>query len=292
VTWLLLIHQVPPSPPYLRAKVLRRLKQVGALALKKSAYLLPESEDTLEDFQWILKEIHGDGGDAWILRAEALAGLTDESIQQAFREMRSEDYRQLREELRNDPGNLPKIRRRLVEVVKIDFFEAPGRKDLAAMINDTEKAQQVRAESPASQFRGRRWVTRRGIKIDRSACCWLIRRFVDPMAEIAFVDPDRYTYREGDLRFDMFEGEFTHEGEQCSFEVLAKRCGLQDAGVRAIGEMVHDLDLKDAKFGRPEAPGLEAMIAGIAARNESDQRRMEESAVVFDALYAQFRSRE
>src|SRR6516165_6349073 len=103
VTWLLLLHQVPPSPPYLRAKVLRRLKQVGALPLKKSAYLLPNTEDALEDFQWILNEIRSDGGEAWILRADAVAGLTDESIRESFRELRAAEYQELLAEV---SGNL------------------------------------------------------------------------------------------------------------------------------------------------------------------------------------------
>jgi len=287
VTWLLLIHQVPPSPPYLRAKVLRRLKQVGALALKNSAYLLPNSEDGLEDFQWIIKEIQAEGGEAWLLRSEAVAGLTDETIREAFRELRTADYQDLLAETRTGIDNLRKLRKRYEEIRKIDFFDAPGNHEVLAMMKDAEKEQLERAGSPANEFHGRRWITRRGIKIDRCACCWLIRRFIDSAAEIAFVDPDHYIHREGELRFDMFEGEFTHEGDLCSFEVLARRCALQDSGVRAIAEIVHDLDLKDARYARPEAPGVAAVISGIAARNKSDQRRMEESSVIFDALYAQ-----
>src|SRR5262249_28032163 len=119
-------------PPYLRAKVLRRLKQVGALALKKSAYLLPNSEDTREDFQWILREIISDGGEAWMLEAEAVAGLTDESIRQAFRELRTDDYRELLLEIK-DSDSLHKIRKRYEELVKIDFFDAPGKEEVATM---------------------------------------------------------------------------------------------------------------------------------------------------------------
>jgi hypothetical protein len=273
---------VPPTPPYLRAKVLRRLKQVGALALKKSAYLLPNSEDAREDFQWILKEISGDGGEAWVLEAEAVAGLTDESIRQSFRELRADDYRELLVEIRSS-GDLHKIRKRYEEVVKIDFFHAPGKEEVATMLRQTEPGG---ASAPAGEFRGNRWVTRRGIKVDRSACCWLIRRFIDPAAEIAFVDPDKYRHRDGEVRFDMFEGEITHEGDLCSFEVLAQRAGLSDAGIQVIGEIVHDLDLKEEKFERAENAGVAAMLAGIAARHTDDQCRMDEALVLFDALYA------
>ena len=279
MTWLLLLHQVPPSPPYLRAKVLRRLKQVGALALKKSAYLLPNTEDALEDFQWILKEIRADGGDAWILRASAAAGLSDESIRQGFRELREAEYRELLTDLRGGSADLRKIRKRYDEIVTIDFFGAEGRQEVEEAMKDT----------PVSEFAGKRWVTRHGIKVDRTACCWLIRRFIDPAAQIEFVDPDAFQWN-GEIRFDMFEGEVTHEGDLCSFEVLTRRAGLEQPGIRAIAEIVHDLDLKDGKYGRAEAAGVSAMLAGIAARNQSDQRRMEEGMVLFDALYAQWRS--
>jgi hypothetical protein len=277
VTWLLLLHQVPPSPPYLRAKVLRRLKQVGALPLKKSAYLLPNTEDALEDFQWILNEIRSDGGEAWILRADAVAGLTDESIRESFRELRAAEYQELLAEVSGNLGNPPKLRKRYQEIVKIDFFDAPGKQEVLEAMKGTRVA----------EFSGRRWVTRRGIKVDRSACCWLIRRFIDASANIEFVNPDEYQHRAGEVRFDMFEGEITHEVDLCSFEVLARSCGLEQPRLRAIAEMVHDLDLKDGKFGRPETAGVAAMLAGIAARHESDQKRMEEAMVLFDALYAQ-----
>src|SRR5215472_1013378 len=95
VMWLLLLHQVPPNPPYLRAKILRRLRQLGAFGLKNSAYLLPDSEEAAEDFQWLLKEIRAEGGEAWVLRTELVAGLTDDSIKESFRQMRAADYRQL-----------------------------------------------------------------------------------------------------------------------------------------------------------------------------------------------------
>jgi hypothetical protein len=280
--WLLLVHQVPPSPAYLRAKILRRLKQIGALALKKSAYLLPDTDDALEDFQWLLKEIRSDGGDAWILRSEMVAGLSDESLRQSFRDARAADYRELLEEARAaaDEGVLRRLRKRFEEIARIDFFDAPGKEEVVNLMS--------RAAEPmvASLYRGRRWVTRKGIKIDRTACCWLIRRFIDPSAEIVFVDPAAYAHTEGELRFDMFEGEFTHEGDRCSFEVLIDRCGLASPAMEAIAEIVHDLDLKDSKFGRPETAGLAAMIDGLALRHADDAQRMEGGMVVFDALHA------
>src|SRR6185295_8566000 len=94
-SWLLLLHQIPPKPPYFRAKVLRRLGQVGALPIKNSAYLLPDTEDTREDFEWISREITSEGGAAWLFRVEALSGLSRDQIQTSFRKLRDADYQEL-----------------------------------------------------------------------------------------------------------------------------------------------------------------------------------------------------
>ncbi len=309
--WLLLLHQVPPSPPYLRAKILRRLKQIGAMALKNSAYLLPDGEESIEDFQWLLKEIRSEAGEAWVLRTEAVAGFTDEWIRESFRELRAADYRQLATDARslieaqtkNGRGDdtlspeagLRKLRKRYAELSRIDFFDAPGKEEVVTLMNEIEQTvigrdREIHPPSPGSSFNGRTWVTRSGIKIDRTACCWLIRRFIDNAAEFSFVDPNLYIHSQGELRFDMFEGEFTHEGESCSFEVLMERFGLCEPPLRAIAGIVHDLDLKDAKFGRPETAGIAALIEGIGVRHPGNAQRMAEGLIIFDALYARLRS--
>jgi hypothetical protein len=300
--WLLLIHQIPPNPPYVRAKILRRLKDIGAVALKKSAYLLPDTDEAREDFQWLLNEIKADGGEGWVLRAEALAGIDDESVFEMFRAARAADYRELLIEAEklgaaeedgdlNIGAALRKLRKRHGEVSAIDFFGAPGKMEVLTAMESIEKrlegiARRGKSSEAANDVKGHRWVTRRGIKIDRTACCWLIRRMIDPSAEFLFVDPHQYQYQAGDQRFDMFEGEFTHEGDKCSFEVLMDRFQLENPGLRLIAEIVHDLDLKDGKFGRPETAGLGAMIEGLALRHRDDVKRMEEGLVIFDALYA------
>ena len=134
------------------------------------------------------------------------------------------------------------------------------------------------------ELRGRIWVTRPGVKVDRMASAWFIRRFVDPKARFRFSDPAA-ARREGDVRFDMVGGDFTHEEDRCTFETLVGRIGLPDKGVRAIAEIVHDLDLKDAKFGRPEAAGVRMMLDGLMARTENDEERIERALVIFDDLH-------
>ena len=134
------------------------------------------------------------------------------------------------------------------------------------------------------------WVTRQGVFIDRIASAWLIRRFIDPQAEFSFVPARGYKPRPGDLRFDMYQGEYTHVGDRCTFETLLAEFGLDDKALAAIGEIVHDIDCKDDKFGREETAGVLAVVQGIANATKSDAERVERGAMVFDGLYAQLSS--
>ena len=125
--------------------------------------------------------------------------------------------------------------------------------------------------------------------MDRTASAWLIRRFIDPEARFKFVEPTGYRPAEGELRFDMFDGEFTHEGERCTFETLLERFGLSDdAGLAAIAEIVHDLDLKESRYGRPEGAGVASILAGIARTHDDDAERIAGGAPMFDYLYGHF----
>jgi len=124
------------------------------------------------------------------------------------------------------------------------------------------------------------------VHIDRIASAWLIRRLIDAEAQFKFVAPEGYRPRPGELRFDMFEAEFTHEGAACTFETLVTHFGLGDPALRVIAEIVHDIDCKEARFGRPETPGIERLIAGIAKRHAEDRLRIEHGTALFDALYA------
>lgn len=298
-SWLLLFHQIPPSPPYFRAKVLRRLNQLGALAIKNSVYTLPETEENTEDLQWVRSEISEEGGEAWLFRAEALAGLSSEDLEESFRALRAPDYQQLQESAREflqREGDRPelelrKLKRRFDEIRRIDFFGAPGREELETIMETIDRKLHGPAHAPVSKpdlkdLKGRTWVTRRGVKVDRIATAWLIRRFIDPGATIRFVDQDHYTHADREIRFDMFEGEFTHEGDLCTFEALLRHVKLNNRALDAIAEIVHDIDLKDAKYQRPETGGIAAMISGIVALHAADERRIEEGSRLLEATYA------
>jgi hypothetical protein len=121
------------------------------------------------------------------------------------------------------------------------------------------------------------------------ASAWFIRRFIDSDARFKFVPAKGYKPLAGELRFDMFEAEFTHEGDRCTLEVLIERTRVNDPAVSPIAEIVHDIDLKDSKFGRQETIGIERLIAGIAMAHKDDENRLARGAAVFDDLYEYFR---
>ena len=303
------MHQLPPKPVGLRVKVWRRLMQQGAIAIKNSVYALPLSDAAREDFQWLAREIAENGGEATVCAAELVEGLTDAQVQALFNAARDAQYAELTTEARqlmtagarrrSDeawPLEVSKLRKRLEEIVAIDFLGAPGRMPAEALVVRLEELLAKRSTEPtgASSFpvkavpREAVWVTRLGIHVDRMASAWLIRRFIDPAARFRFVDPRNHRHEPGELRFDMFEAEFTHEGELCTFEVLLSRFGLTSPALRSIGEMVHDVDLKDSKFARPETPGFERTIAGIALGHAQDEDRLARASALLDDLHTAF----
>jgi hypothetical protein len=313
--WLLLAHQLPPKPAYFRVKIWRRLQDLGSVAIKASLYALPSNTETREDFQWLLREIQEGGGEATLFEARLVDGLTDQEVRALFDQARDADYdalaveaRSLAETVASDPEQwrvripelrllLAKLRRRLAEVVAIDFFGANGRDAVEGLLSGiesrlTEAVETAKEEEtmPAEQEkpRGRTWVTRRGVHVDRIASAWLIRRFIDPEARFTFVSDKGYVPEPGEIRFDMFEAEYTHEGDHCTFEVLLARLCQPEPALQAIAEIVHDIDLKDGKFGREEAAGIKTLIAGIAAATDDDSRRLERGATVFEDLHEYF----
>ena len=312
--WLVLIHQIPPSPSYLRVKIGRRLQGLGSVAVKNSVYVLPRSEQSLEDFQWVRREIVAGGGEASVCEARFVEGLSDASVESLFNTAREADYAALAKEVRalqagagrrggkrsggaeKAAGSLFRLRKRLAEVVAIDVCAAGGRDTVEGLLAAVEAALAPPRPGPEPNgvvprdVRGRTWVTRTGVHVDRMASAWLIRRFIDPDARFRFVGGHEEAVP-GELRFDMFEAEFTHEGELCTFEVLLRRFGIQDKALARVGEIVHDIDLKDAKFGRPEAAGLARLLAGIALMNVGDPARLAQGGAAFDALYEAFRKK-
>ncbi|HEX6117954.1 MAG TPA: chromate resistance protein ChrB domain-containing protein, partial [Dongiaceae bacterium] len=141
-------------------------------------------------------------------------------------------------------------------------------------------------------LKGRVWVTREGVHVDRIASAWLIRHFIDPDASFKFVPARSHAPTAGELRFDMFDAEFTHEGDRCTFEVLLAHAALEsDRALHAIAEIVHDIDLKDGKFAREEAAGIKTLIAGICMATSDDEERIARGKGVLDDLYRYFQKK-
>ena len=302
--WLLLVAQLPPKPDYLRVKLRRRVQRIGAVALRSSVFALPNRVETTEDLVWLRTELLADGADAIICSATPIAGLTDAELERRFQASRDGDYDEIIEEARaaSAAGGreeavraLPRLRRRLDEVAKLDFFGAERgavAREAIAELSALAAARTDTSQSDAGSatLRGRTWVTREGVFVDRIASAWLIKRFIDREATFKFVAARGYTPLPGELRFDMYDAEYTHEGDRCTFETLLARFVLDEPALRALAEIVHDIDCKDAKFGRPEAAGLESILAGLVRAQPDDARRVEQGSVVLDALYAQLGS--
>jgi hypothetical protein len=318
--WLLLIHQIPPKPDYLRVKVGRRLQRVGAVAIKNTVYALPAGPESYEDFQWIMREIVEGGGDAFVSESLLGDGLTDEAVRARFDAARNEEYREILADAKSllkavrlaaakggrgttkakagtcRPAfehELAKLRRRHESATAIDFFGASEQAAASAALAEIQDylrrhSAEVGERQASRPLNGATWVTRRDVHVDRIASAWLIRRFIDRRPAFRFVDPNRYAPREEELRFDMFEAEYTHVGDACTFETLVSQFIPDDTALREIAEIIHDVDCKDAKFRREEAPGLARMIAGIVALSPEDEDRVEQGDTLFDSLYAAF----
>jgi len=312
--WLLLIHQLPPKPDYLRVKIRRRLQRLGALLVKNSVYALPNTAEAREDLSWLEAEIAAEGGEAIICEASFVAGTTDEEIEGEFRAQSTAALQELATEVeamlaggasRGAPGvdaeepegslSPARIRRRLQEIKRTDFFDAVDASRVDALLHAGEQrgapasARRARSASTVARPQGATWVTRRDVFVDRIASAWLIRRYIYPAAKFKFVSGATHRAAAGELVFDMARGHFTHEGDRCTFEVLCARFGLGDPALVKIGEIVHDIDLKDAKYGHPEAAGVSAILAGLVRGEPDDGRRIEKGAALFDALAGEAR---
>lgn len=302
--WYLLVHQLPPRPLYLRAKIRQRLAKVGATALKSSVYALPRRGECLEDFEWIAEEARAGGGSAWVCEAEFPDRRVDVDLVSRARSDRDAEYAALLREVRASRGTpdlaarLTRARKRLDEIERIDFFDAEGRSAVEVLLHVLHGRlerrtgmNRVAKKRPQGDLIGRTWVTRRGVKVDRISSAWFVRRFLDPKARFRFIDPKTDEPRKGELGFDMVGGDFTHEGDRCTLETLVRRSAIPDRALQAIAEIVHDIDLKDGKFGRPETAGVAQVLTGLFAGTSDDRVRLDRGFALFDDLYASFRTK-
>jgi hypothetical protein len=304
--WLILLLSLPPRPSSLRVRAWRRLRALGAVALKSGAYLLPDTGDRYEQFQWLAQGVQRDGGDATLLRVDRVENMEQPDIVRLFQEARNQDYTALAERYRKllkgrRPrlgDELARLARELGRISEIDFFEASGRREVDRVREAVEQrtaSGRPRAAGAAppldlEALKGRRWVTRPRPHVDRIASAWLIKRFVDPGAEFAFATPDQVPADA--IPFDMAGVDLGHQGEDCTFETLLRRTGLRDRKLAALAEIVHEADLKDEKFARDEARGLDLVLRGLLGAIKDDHEALALGMIVFDGLYATISDRQ
>jgi len=313
--WLLFVHQLPPSPSNLRVRTWRRLQDLGAIVIKQAVYVLPDSPAAREDFEWLKAETEGAGGQASVFAADSVDAWSDDALVEEFRRSRQGEYAGLARDLeqalrrpepravrRTGPAAsgrrlLGRFRHRLAAIERIDFFGSAGRDRVATLLERLSErlaegtprrpAKARPGETPTDGYRRRLWITRPRPGVDRMASAWLIRRFIDPDARFGFA-PDREALPREAVPFDMFGVEFSHRGQQCTFETLCETFGIGEASVTRLAGIVHDLDLKDRRFAAPEAPAIGTVIDGLQAACAEDDALLGQGMTLFEALYRAF----
>jgi hypothetical protein len=285
--------------------VWRKLRALGAVPLRKSVYLLPPTPDNFERFQWLSQEVQKDGGEATFLSVENVENMKRAEVIRLFQQVRDQDYRALVERYRKlargldrktpvrstsrRNEELTRLARELERIREIDFFDAPGYHEAKRLQETIEmrlhpgQADTPAADLPMDALKGRRWVTRPRPHVDRIGSAWLIKRFIDPDAEFVFA-PSK-DFPPDAIPFDTAGVEFGHQGEDCTFETLVKRLGQRDRRLTHLAEIVHEVDLKDQKFPRDEARGVDLAIRGLLATFKDDQEVLTHGMVLFDGLY-------
>jgi hypothetical protein len=308
--WLTLLTTLPPTPTRHRVGVWRKLQRMGAVRLRGSAWILPETTETTELFQWLVQEIESFRGEATLLHVDRIGNMTPEQVTTLFHKARAVEYKEAVRECREILSQLDRyrtshrgsvaqlrskldgVKRELDRIQSIDYLEAPPGPRARALWESTAKrlrTVEARPHAPAGRHRsslpprGSTWVTRPRPHIDRIASAWLIRRFYDADAKFAFADAADAA-RKG-IPFDVLGADFGHHGDDCTFETLIKRFGIKDRRANLIAEIVHEADLHDGKFTRHESTGVDLAIKGLAEATQDDQDLLERGVAIFDGLY-------
>jgi len=303
--WLLLLYFLPAKRAHARVQAWRRLQRVGAISVRNSAYVLPHSPESREDFEWIKNEVVASGGEAMVFAARAPDRAAYDELVDAFRAARAKDFEQLAGEaskllkkaaIRDGGGRrqvtqrVRRLRERFEGAVRVDFFAAPGRDQVAALLAQLEQSTgRTRTVAPivtkrenTTEYRGRRWLTRPRPGVDRMSSAWLIRRFIDPEAAFIFGEPSKAADA---ILFDTFEAEFGHHGTNCTFETLCQRFAIEDSTTLHIGRIVHDLDLKESRYKEAEAETIGRLVEGLRSAHPDDDALLRAGMDLFEALY-------
>jgi len=312
--WLFLVHQIRTRNSRERVRVWRMTKKTGALLYRNSVYVIPYSKEGLEDFLWLCQQIRDSKGEASVFISQSTDDRENRALIALFNSNRHAEYTRAHRALEAILGRIriasrekrlsvalhesidravKDIEKRVVDIERIDFFGEPMKKQVRSMIARTRKQLGVRThEGPSlshpfrvhrKEFQAKTWATREHIHIDRLCSAWLIRRFIDPRAKFIFAPADQLPRRA--ILFDVFGEAFSHHGEDCTFETLLKSFGIRDKALSSIAQIVHDIDMKDNKFGRTEAPGVDAIVRSLSDSINDDIKVLEIGSSLLDGLY-------
>jgi hypothetical protein len=302
-SWLLLLFTLPANCNTERVAVWRRLKKIGATQIKTSTYLLPDEPSQYEQFQWLAQQIRDYGGDSTLVRAQEIEGLTREKVVAMFNDARSKDYAELRKSVQNfiarrkkidaeqATAELERLTKQFREIRAVDFFDSARGHEVAMLLRRAEgpkRGPQLR-ELNTKDYQAKKWLTRPRPEIDRVGSAWLIAKFIDRKPKFVFAP--KVESIPNAIPFDMLDAEFSHHGNNCTFETLVKRFGISDKAVAKIGEMIHDADLDDNHFQRVEAIGIDRILKGWGKEGLPDQEILRRGFECFDALYSYLQRR-
>jgi hypothetical protein len=295
--WLLLVFTLPAARASERVGVWRKLQRYGAVALPASGYVLPNNSMNQERFEWLATSIRGSKGQAAVAQVCSFDELGNEQIENMFSEARTREYQLLEKELKklaklpdrekSKPG-VARLKRRLQQIVEIDFFESPIRARIEEAVrqleSDGSKEKAREGKKNPKDYIGRTWITRPQPGIDRVSSAWLILRYVDPQAKFAF-DKDPRHHPDA-IPFDVFNaGDFGHVGNDCTFETLVKSFSIKDSRLRLVGQAIHDADLADEHFGRTEALGIDRILDGWNKQGMANEEVLRRGVEMIEGLY-------
>ena len=306
MNWIVFSYSLPvKQASSARVSLWRRLQRLGSVTPKAGVYVLPAQDDCVEAFQWLAQEVQRASGEAVVMRVERFEGLTDRQLMDQFRDACRMKYAEIeiqaskvekrlrtlkKPEDRAEVGEkLQRLQKRQAEVMRVDFFESPKGASVTARLRRIQEillkgTTAVPAVPHVSllEYRDKRWVTRPRPHVDRLACVWLIRRFINPAAVIRYATDTE----PGEVAFDMRDGEFGHRGNLCTFETMIAAFRLNEPALPVIAEIVHEIDLRDGRFERPEVAGLDIILRGWLLERLSDQELESHGVALFQGLYA------
>lgn len=296
--WLLLVFSLARKAASLRVTVWRKLQRNGALPLGNSGYLIPNSVENRERFEWLATTIRSHQGEASVVEVQSIDNCSGPQLMKRFTDARTHEYQELLKDLRKAPatkgstGMTSRLRQRFQDISSIDFFGSPLRKEVERALNQIQSLQSKPVYSDLGKvsrtaYQKRVWVTRPRPGVDRASSAWLIRKFIDPKARFAFAveskkPPDA-------VPFDMYEGGFGHRDEDCTFETLLKAFRIRDEKAATMAQIVHDADLFDEKFGRREGFGIDQVMKGWARQGLADHELLDRGIQLAEGLYHSLR---